>query len=109
VHQALHEDRTAKELQIVEELLTQIAKDELGVYGIKETEQAVQAGAVKHLLISDKLIHKAREKGTFERIDALMKMVDSIKAEITVVASENDGGKKLDGLGGIGALLRYKI
>jgi len=32
-----------------------------------------------------------------------------MKGKITVISSEHDGGQKLAGLGGIGALLRYKL
>ena len=106
---ALKEDLVVKELNIVEELLVEIRKNNLAVYGLAETENAVTMGAVRALLITDSLIHRTREQGTYEQIDSMMKQVDSMKGEIDIIGSEHDGGKKLDGLGGIGALLRYKI
>jgi LysR family hydrogen peroxide-inducible transcriptional activator len=42
-------------------------------------------------------------------IDSLMKIVDSTKGEILIINSDNEAGKKLDGLGGIAAILRYKL
>jgi len=65
---ALHEDRVVKEMSAVEELLVEIKKDGLSVYGLKETESAVDQGAVKTILIADSLIHKSRVEGTYERI-----------------------------------------
>lgn len=106
---ALHEDRVSKEMELVEKLLQEIAKDKLAVYGIAETKAAVQAGAVQTLLITDSFIQHARQKGTYEDIDQLLKMTDAAKGEIMMVSSGHEGGKKLDGLGGIAALVRWKV
>jgi len=109
VESALHEDRIAKEIGLVEQLLTEISKNNLAVYGIKDTENAVNTGAVKTLLITDSLIQKSREKEQYHKIDNMMKIVDSMKGSINIISSEHEGGKKLNGLGGIGAILRYKL
>ena len=106
--EVLKKDRISKEARIVEELLTEIAKEELGAYGIREVEKAANAGAVKVLLITDKFINKRRELGDYEKIDDIMKIVDGMKGGIHIMTSEFEGGKKLEGLGGIGAILRYK-
>ena len=39
----------------------------------------------------------------------LAKLVDKNKGEISIVSEDHDAGKKLHGLGGIGAILRYKL
>ena len=39
----------------------------------------------------------------------MLKTTESIKGSVNIISSEHDGGKKLDGLGGIGAILRYKL
>jgi protein pelota len=107
--EALKQARASKEANLVEELLTEISKEGMVAYGIKETENAVNAGAAKVLLITDNLIQKSRDKGTYEKLDQMMKTVDATKGIIHLISSENDAGKKLDGLGGIGAILRYKL
>lgn len=109
VNEVLKQDRISKEMKLVEELLIHIAKDNLAAYGIKEAELAAQAGAVDKLLVTDTLIKKTREKGEYLRVDSMMRLVDKMKGTITIISSEHDGGKKLDGLGGIGAVLRYRI
>ena len=109
VKQALKMERAAAEMNLVEELLVEIAKMALAAYGINEVENAVSAGAVKHLLITDSLIRKSREQNFYHKIDSIMKSVDNAKGDITIVSSEHEGGRKLDGLGGIGALLRYRF
>jgi protein pelota len=107
--EALKQDRIANELNLVEELLAQISKDGLAVYGIKEAEKAANAGAIEKLLVTDTLIFKSRENKTYEKIDSIMKVVDSTKGEIHIVSTEHEGGKKLDGIGGIAGILRYKL
>lgn len=109
VKEVLRQVRTAKEMNLVEEFLKGIAKKQPIAYGIKEVTEAANAGAVNVLLITDSFIHKVREKEKYEELDNVMKIVDSTKGEIHIISSEHESGKKLDGLGGIGAMLRYKI
>jgi protein pelota len=106
---ALQDDRIMQEMQIVEELLAEIAKQNLAAYGKEETQRAAEMGAVKDLLITDSYIQETREDGTYNVIDRILKSVDTAKGTITIVSSDHEGGKKLDGLGGIAGILRYKI
>jgi len=107
--EALKQDRIAREINVVEELLREISKTNLAVYGLKQTEEAVNSGAVKTLILTDNLIKKQREKESYKKIDFMLKNTESMKGNVIIVSSEHEGGKKLDGLGGIGALLRYKL
>jgi stalled ribosome rescue protein Dom34 len=50
-----------------------------------------------------------REKGKYEVLDKIMKTTEKTKGRIHIINSENSGGKKLDGLGGIAGILRYKL
>jgi len=105
----LKSDRVAKELKLVEQLLDEISKEGLAVYGIKETKTAIDAGAVKILLVTDHIIQKLRLQQKFNSLNKLMKNADKVGADIVIISSDHDAGKKLDGLGGIGSILRYKI
>ncbi len=109
VRVALKQERTAMEINKVEELLTEIAKSNLAVYGLKETENAASIGAVKELLVTDFLIQKSRNENFYNNVEKIMKAVDKSKGEISIISSEHDGGKQLDGLGGIAAILRFKL
>ena len=109
VKNVLSQQRVAKELKLVELLLEEISKNSLAVYGLKETEKAVTAGAVEKLLVTDGLIQKTRLSKTYEKIDPMMKNTESMKGTVNIIGSDHDGGKKLDGLGGIAAILRYKL
>ncbi|OYT31468.1 hypothetical protein B6U93_03555 [Candidatus Woesearchaeota archaeon ex4484_78] len=105
----LKEERVSKELALVENLLSEVSKGGLAVYGFENTRNAVLAGAVKTLLVSDGLINKFREEGVFSKLESLMKSVEKMKGKVFLVSSEHSGGKKLDGLGGVAGLLRFKL
>lgn len=104
IRKVLSEERVSKEVGFVEDLLKEISKDGLGSYGFKEVSEAVLSGAVSVLLVTDKFLYKKRDS-----VDDLMKKVERSKGSVHVVSIKHDGGKKLDGLGGIGAILRYKV
>ena len=106
---ALKQDRIAREFRYVEELFTEISKNNLASYGLKETKEAAIAGAVKTLLITDKFIQERRTENKYDDIENMMKTIDTTKGDILIVSSDNEAGKKLDGLGGIAAILRYKL
>ncbi|MBU2589749.1 MAG: mRNA surveillance protein pelota [Nanoarchaeota archaeon] len=109
VKTVLQQQRMAKEIELVDRLLSEISKDELAVYGFAQVRMAAETGAVDTLLVTDNLIKYYRQKNIFAELDSVMKIVDKSKGKIVIVSSEHDGGKELDGLGGIGAILRYKI
>ncbi len=98
----LRESSVGAELEAVEQLMTAISKDGLGTYGPNEVMNAAMSGAVDKLLILDK---KVREQD----LDEMVRAVESQKGEVIIVSSQHDGGKILESLGGIGALLRYKV
>lgn len=105
----LQNSRARKEELLIDELLQEINKENLASYGWREVKKTIEAGAVSKLLLSENFIKKKRANNEYEELDELMKTVDSLKAEIYILSSENVAGKKLDGLGGIAAILRYKM
>ncbi|MBW2976693.1 mRNA surveillance protein pelota [Candidatus Woesearchaeota archaeon] len=106
---ALKQERIAREYKCVEELFAEIAKNNLASYGLRETKNAAVAGAVRILLITDSFIQQRRMENTYGEIEETMRAVDKTKGDILIVSSEHEAGKKLDGLGGIAAILRFKL
>ena len=97
------ENRVALEMAAVNDLLTEIAKNSSKVvYGLKQTKNAINLGAVSELLILD-------TKVAGENMGDAMDMVENMKGEVMVVSSEHEGGKQLESLGGMAAILRYEI
>ncbi len=109
MREVLKQVRSAKEIKLVESLLEEISKQGKSAYGIKEVELAANAGAIIQLMITDSFIAKMRDQEKYETIDNIMKVTDQTKGEINIISSEHEGGKKLDGLGGIAAILRFRI
>jgi protein pelota len=105
----LKEERFSKETEKVENLLTEISKDGKAQYGLQQINNAVKMGAVSELLVTDDLIRKKRMDDTFNQIEYLMRNVEKMQGKIHIISSEHEAGKKLDGLGGVGAILRYNI
>ncbi len=96
------ETRVGYETQLVEKLLEAIATDRPCAYGVAEVAEAVDAGAVETLLVSDAVV---RDAG----IEDLMRAVESARGAVVLVSRHHEAGQKLEGLGGIAALLRFPI
>ena len=97
------ENRVALEMSAIDNLLTEIAKNSSKIaYGLKETKNAINLGAVSELLILD-------TKVASESMGEAMDMVENMKGEVMVISSEHEGGKQLESLGGMAAILRYEI
>ncbi len=105
---ALRQDRITKEIRLVDEVLLEISRQGKVAYGFKEVKECAGMGAVDTLLVADSLIIKKRQDNSFEELDSLMKDVDRKKGRIYVISAEHEGGKKLEGLGGIASILRYR-
>ncbi|KYK29812.1 MAG: hypothetical protein AYK23_04930 [Candidatus Proteinoplasmatales archaeon SG8-5] len=98
----LEDSRVAMETQLVEGLLAEISKEGLYAYGETETRQAVEAGAVETLLVTS---NRIRTK-TYEEILAAAQNQGS---KVVIISEVHEAGKTLEALGGVGALLRYKM
>ncbi len=109
LEKVLKQDRISKELKLVEELFVQISKEELAVYGFEDVKKAVELGAVDTLLITDELIKQKRQNQTFNELQELMRSTEKMKGKITIISTTHEGGKKLQSLTGIAAILRYEI
>ncbi|MGV8086277.1 MAG: mRNA surveillance protein pelota [Candidatus Woesearchaeota archaeon] len=102
----LDKDKATRELKLVEELLGKITKNE-AVYGLSEVEAKAQAGNILKLLVSEVLIQKMKKEGKYDVMDNIMTVVESMNSEVKLISSEQ-ATKKLDGLTGIAAILRWK-
>jgi protein pelota len=94
--------RLVEEAQLVEKLMEQVAKDGRATYGPKQVERALKQGAVETLLVADTVLRKPE-------IDLLMELANDSKARTVVVSTESEAGKRLEGLTGISALLKFKL
>ncbi len=102
VKQITKENRVVLETNLIEKLFSEIKKNGLATYGKKEVLHAIKNGAVENLLITDKLVRsKEGEK--------LLDVAKETNSDFTIINTMHDAGKKLEGIGGVASLLRYKI
>lgn len=98
-----------EETQLIESIIEHIAKgDGLAAYGPAEVGKAVQYGAVENLLITDK---RLREGDSEQRrwADKIIRETENTRGKFHIVSTEHPAGDQLQNLGGIAALLRFKI
>ena len=105
----IKQSQLQKEFKLVENLVIEIARKGLATYKFANVKNAVEAGAVDDLLLTDSLIADYREKNKFEELEQLIDAVEGQGGKVNIISSDNEAGDKLDGLGGIAVLLRFKI
>jgi len=96
------ENRVIFEMHLIEKLFEEIKKDGLATYGEEEVNRALNNGAVERLLISDVLVRA--KKG-----EDMLRIAKQNNSEFTIINTKHEVGKKFEGIGGIGAILRFKI
>ena len=96
------ESRVAVETRLVERVLEGIARGAPVAYGPAEVAQAVEAGAVETLLVSDAVVRDAGVEG-------IMRDAESSRGAVVLVSRHHEAGARLESLGGIAALLRFPI
>jgi protein pelota len=105
----LKQDKVTKEVKLVETLLAEIAQQGKASYGFLDVKNAIKAGAAEQVLMTNGFIQEAKERKKYDEVDALLSNAEKMKGNVHIISSEHEGGRKLDGLGGVGALLRYKM
>ena len=102
VSTVLEESRIAREAKLIEDLMREIATGGKAAYGFKEVKSAADFGAIESLLVLD-TVARRREA------DDLMREVSNARGKVVVFSSEFEPGQRLESLGGIAAILRFKI
>lgn len=82
-------------------------------YGPREVEAAVDQGAVGRgggvLIISNRLFRAQDVKERKRWVSLVDRVRDVEGGEVRVLSSDHESGKRLDGLGGVAALLTFAI
>ncbi|MDO8628334.1 MAG: hypothetical protein Q7R56_01110, partial [Nanoarchaeota archaeon] len=104
----LEKFRIVEESVVVDEVFAEVGKSGKVTYGFDLVVAAAHAGAVRVIVVAEALIVAARDDGWYDRLDGLLRLVVDTGGKIVLVG-HNDAGKRLMGLTGIAALLRYKL
>jgi peptide chain release factor subunit 1 len=97
----IKETALAKEKELLEKFFLEINKEGLVAYGEEKVRSALSFGAVDVLLVS--------EEYPSSKAEELIKIAEDTGVEIEFISVDSPEGKEFFGLGGIGALLRFKI
>lgn len=103
VERIAKDSRVARESKAVERLFEEIGTDGLAVYGPDEVKTAIEYSAVKTLLLTDVYLRKG------QNVDGIIKKTKAMRGDVMIISSEHDAGERLQGIGGIGAVLRFAI
>ena len=103
--------RIAEEAELVDELTERIATGEAVGYGPEAVAEAADYGAIDHLLVLDERLRSERGPDSEWAVDVdnIVETTERKGGEVTVFSGEFDPGQQLRNLGGIAALLRYRI
>ena len=86
----------------MDEVLLRIATDGAVAYGIGDVRKAVAYGAAETVLVSDTLLRD-------EEATRVIEQAERINASVVVLSTEFEPGERLAALGGVAALLRYRL
>ncbi|MDJ1431735.1 mRNA surveillance protein pelota [Halostagnicola sp. A-GB9-2] len=105
------ETRIESEAEAIDELTRRIAEGAKAAYGPQEVNKAAEYGAIEELLILDDKLRKERgPDGEWAlNVDNIVRTAEQKGGDVTVFSSEFPPGQQLSNLGGIAALLRYRL
>ena len=105
IQEILKKSHIAKEIQAVNEFFTLLSTNpQLVKYGLSEVGKVAEYGAVKKLLVTDELLRKEKEK-----VEKVINQVQEKGGLFHIISTEYEGGERLEKIGGVGAILRYKV
>jgi protein pelota len=103
--------RIAREAELVDQLMEGIAQGTKVAYGVEEVAEAAEFGAIDQLLLLDTRLRAERQgEGDWDvDVNHVIETVEQKGGEVTVFSGEFQPGEQLKNLGGIAALLRYRL
>lgn len=93
-----------QEVNAIEELMLHIGKDDgLAAYGIAQVREAVEASAVARIFVLDEVL-----RGNAE-VENAIELAEKKKVQLLIFSHEGEPGRKLAGLGGLAAILKFRM
>lgn len=100
--------RTMNELKLVEEVLARLGASRGDVsYGIDEVSSDASSGAVETALVCDETLRCAENQERLS-LEKTLRIIEENHGKVVIISMGHEGGRKLDSLGGMAALLRYE-
>jgi len=111
VDEVQDETRISTEASLIDELTERIATDETATYGPAAVTEAAEFGAVETLLVVDERLRTERHGEGDWAIDIndVIESVEQQGGDVVVFSAAFAPGEQLESLGGIAAILRYRL
>lgn len=98
-----------EEEELMDKFLKLLVKDpERVAYGFNEVLKVAEIGAIEVLLITDELLTTVHTE-TRENIERILTLVEKYRGTVKIFSVHHDPGLQLKSLGGIAAILRYRV
>ena len=98
-----------KEIQLLEEVWKRISSNGAVAYGEQALVRAMSEGAIETLLIAIDLLRDEETQLDDKLLRDWVQGLDAIGGQLIQCSTDHDAGEQLLGLGGVVALLRYKM
>jgi protein pelota len=111
VEDVQQQTRIAEEADLIDELMARIGEGSEAAYGPEEVAKAADFGAIETLLVLDERLRLERAgEGDWDvDVDHLIETTEQKGGSVTVFSAEFAPGQQLSNLGGVAALLRYRL
>jgi len=108
IHKVLHDLAVAEATRVLTEFEYLLAKDsDRVVYGLDDVEISAELGAVEKLAIVDEMLSSFDEiRG---RVEKLLREVAEKGGRVVIVPTDSPPGQRIKMLGGVIAVLRYRL
>ncbi|MFO8019393.1 MAG: mRNA surveillance protein pelota [Promethearchaeia archaeon] len=104
-----HKIKIFEESEKIQKILELFAKDpDLVAIGLEEVAEAAERGAVKFLLVVDKMIRGTSNEQRL-KIEEIISNVEHTGGKVHIISSQHPTGRQVIDLGSIIAVLRYKF
>jgi peptide chain release factor subunit 1 len=101
--EVLRDSEVITERKLLQRFFESLSKNANMVsYGLENTKIALKMGAVETLILID-------DKFENEVLDELSKLTENTSSKLEIVSNKTPEGSQLNGLSGIGAILRYPV
>ncbi len=98
-----------KEIQLLEEVWKRISSNGAVAYGEQALVRAMSEGAIETLLVAIDLLRDEQTQLDNKLLRDWVQGLDAIGGQLIQCSTDHDAGEQLLGLGGVVALLRYKM
>ena len=98
-----------KEMQLLEQVWSRINSNGAIAYGKNDLIRAMEEGAIETLLVAIDLLRDDQTEIDGMLLSHWIRGLDDIGGNLVQCSTEHDAGEQLMGLGGVVALLRYKM